>query len=382
MSKTPTEAAGETAARLIAAIDALEPLLRAEMPAGRRAARLPDAVAAELFRLGLFRLWIPRRYGGLELPLTAALAVYEAVARRDGSVGWSVMIGAGGGLFAALLDPGVADRLFAGPRALVAGSGAAAGIARRVSGGYRVSGRWRYASGADHASVFTANCRVPDSGQDPAAAPVRAMAFAPEAVRIHRTWDSSGLCATGSHDIAVDEVFVPEAMSFSVHGDPPRETGPLYGMPFATLTELPVSAVALGIARRACEEFASLAQAKCAPGSTVRLGELDLAQAALRRARETIAAASAALQEQAALAWSEALAGSRPAPHLAALRTAACVEGIRALVGAVGELAPLAGMNALQRDDPFAVAWQDLNAAAAHYSVSPLQLATAAQEGA
>ena len=57
------------------------------------------------------------------------------------------------------------------------------------------------------------------------------------------------------------------------------------------------------------------------------------------------------------------------------------MERIRALVGAVGELAPLAGMNALQREDPFAVAWQDLNATAAHYSVSPLQLATAAQEG-
>jgi len=379
MPRTGIATGGEAATRLLAAIAMLDPLLRAEMPAGRRAARLPGAVAAELFRLGLFRLWIPRRFGGLELPLPAALAVYEAVARRDGSAGWSVMIGAGGGLFAALLAPGVAQRLFAGPRALVAGSGAPAGIARRVAGGYRISGRWRYASGADHASVFTANCRVPGDGQDPAATPVRAMAFAPRDVRIHRTWDSSGLCATGSHDIEVRDAFVPEEMSFSVLGDPPRETGPLYGMPFATLTERPVSAVALGIARRACEEFASLAQAKCAPGSTVRLGELDLVRAALHRARETIGVAGAGLHEQAALAWSEALAGNRPAPQRAAARTAACVERIRAVVGAVGELVPLAGMNALQRDDPFAVAWQDLNAAAAHYSVSPLQLAATAQ---
>ena len=157
--------------------------------------------------------------------------------------------------------------------------------------------------------------------------------------------------------------------------DPVLENGPLYRLAFATLTELPVSAVALGIARRACEEFAALAGSKCAPGSTVALLGLDLVQAALHRARDVVANAAREQHAQAAEVWEEALAGIRPAPHVGAARTVACVRRVRGLVTAVGDLVPLAGMNALQREDPFALAWQDLNAAAAHYSVSPLQLA-------
>jgi len=309
------------------------------------------------------------------MPLPAALGIHEAVAQLDGSTGWAVTIGSGGGLFAARLAAPVAQRLFAAADAVVAGSGAPSGTALRVPGDYRVTGRWRSASGADHASVFTANCRVSGDGRWPTPL-IRAMAFAPADVHIHRTRDSSGLRATGSHDIEVRDVFVPQEMSFSVFTDPVRESGPLYRLAFATLTELPVSAVALGIARRACEEFAALAQAKCAPGGTVALLGLDLVQAALRRARDVVANAAREQHEQATAVWDEALAGIRPEPHVAAARTEACVRRVRSLVTAVGELAPLAGMNALQSDDPFAVAWQDLNAAAAHYSVSPLQLAT------
>lgn len=366
-----------TVTGMLAAIAALEPLLRTEMPAGRRAARLPAPVVEQLIRLGLFRLWIPRRYGGLEMSLPAALAIHEAVAHLDGATGWATMIGSGGGLFAAYLAPPVAERLFGAGEAVVAGSGAPHGTALRVPGGYRVTGRWRYASGADYASVFTANCRVTEGGNRPVPL-IRAMAFAPADVRIHRTWDSSGLRATGSHDIEVRDAFVPDELSFSVFTDPVREGGPLYGLPFATLTELPVSTVALGIARRACAEFAALAQAKCTAGSTVVLLGLELVQAILRRARDVVANAAREQHEQAALVWEEALAGIRPEPHVAAARTVACVQRVRSLVMAIGELAPLAGMNAIHGEDPFAVAWQDLNAAAAHYSVSPLQLATQA----
>jgi len=311
------------------------------------------------------------------MPLPAALAIHEAVAQLDGSTGWAVMIGSGGGLFAAYLAPTVARRLFAAPGAVVAGSGAPNGAALRVPGGYRVTGRWRYASGADHASVFTANCRVTGGGCQPSPL-IRAMAFAPADVQIHRTWDSSGLRATGSHDIEVRDVFVPQEMSFSVFTDPVRENGPLYRLAFATLTELPVSAVALGIAGRACEEFAALAQAKCLPGSTVPLLALDLVEATLRRARDVVANAAREQHAQATVVWDEALAGIRPEPHVAAARTMACAQRVRSLVTTIGELAPLAGMNALHGEDPFALAWQDLNAVAAHHSVSPLQLAAQA----
>jgi len=109
---------------------------------GDRLARLPKYVVRALTQHGLFRLWIPKRCGGFELDLPEALQIYEAAARLDGSIGWAVMIGSGGGLFAAYLDSPTASSIYARPESVVAGSGAPDGRAFREKGGYRVSGCW------------------------------------------------------------------------------------------------------------------------------------------------------------------------------------------------------------------------------------------------
>src|SRR5690606_5347917 len=111
------------------------------------------------------------------------------------------------------------------------GSGAPEGRAEEVAGGYRICGRWRYASGAHHASVFTASCIVTRGGEPVHDADervlIRAMAFEPAQVRIIETWDTSGLRGTGSHNFEVRDAFVPQRCSFSVF-DVPREPGPIY----------------------------------------------------------------------------------------------------------------------------------------------------------
>lgn len=359
----------------LAHIAALAPVLHAHMPSGRHQCRLPDAVVRGAVEHGLFRLWIPHRYGGFELTLPMALQVYEAAARVEGSFGWAVMIGSGGGLFAAYLDPETASALFSPRAAVVAGSGAPTGTAERVPGGYRATGRWRYASGADYATVFTANCRITEHGKpvlSEAEPLVRAMSFQPKDVIIHRTWDTSGLRATGSHDIVVTDAFVRESATFSVFMDQPREAGPLYRLPFDTLTELPVSAVALGIAQHAFEEFEFLARSKPAPGAAVPLEKLEAVRSALRTARARLDEARRTLYEQGNIVWDATLAAGRPDLHVLSACTQASVRVVRLLVSTIADLVPFAGMNALHRDDPFAVAWRDLEAAAAHYSVSPI----------
>ncbi|MEN9704602.1 MAG: hypothetical protein RLZZ393_481 [Pseudomonadota bacterium] len=353
----------------------LATLISAHGSQGRRAARLPQAIADALVDQGFFRLWIPRRFDGLEMPLPDGLRVCEAVARLDGAVGWAVMIGAGGGLFAAYLRPDAARRLFGPRNALVAGSGARTGTAERVEGGYRCSGRWRYASGAHQATVFTANCRVTQGGQpvlvdgEPL---VRAMAFKPEQVRIIETWDTTGLRATGSHDIVVDDAFVPETDTFSVFTDPPREAGALYRLPFGTMTELPVSAVVLGTARHALETFEAMARDKPSPFGSGPLAGHPRVATATARARDAVDSAAASLQGLAEDAWRTATRDSPIDQDIIRRCTTECAGLVSRLVSAIGGLAPLAGMNALHREDPFATAWQDLSAAAAHYSVSPL----------
>ncbi len=108
---------------------------------------LSPAVVRAMQEAGVFRLAIPRVYGGLELDPLTQVRVVEELSSMDGSVGWCAMIGIAGGYASACLDPPVAQRLFGNSDAVLAGQVMPVGRAELVDGGYRVSGRWRFGSG-------------------------------------------------------------------------------------------------------------------------------------------------------------------------------------------------------------------------------------------
>lgn len=361
------------AARLLGRLDSLAVDFAPHLAQAEQQARLPSQICLTLLHEGFFRLWIPAAVGGLELSLPEALRIYEAAAAIDGSVGWAVMIGAGGGLFAAWLPAAGARELFAPATALVAGSGAPSGHAERVPGGYRVRGTWRFASGAHYASVFTAACVVSADGStqlDAAGQPlIRAMSIPPARVRILDSWDPTGMRGTGSHDFEVHDAFVPEHHSFSVITDEPRDSGALYRLPFGVLTELPVSAVGLGIVRRALHEFACLppAQKSAAAGSA-------LVNQRFAHACAVFEQASAAVTALAQEAWGTVCGGgSLTAAQLARI-TAVCSVSHEQLRAAIDALAGVAGMRAIERRGGWSRAWRDLQALGAHGSLAPQRL--------
>ena len=366
------------AAQLLDQLHGLAGQFAPHFAAAERQARLPAAISAPLLQAGFFRLWIPAAHGGLELSLGDALRIYAAAAAIDGSLGWAVMIGAGGGLFAAWLPHNGAQELFAHPLALVAGSGSPSGYAERVPGGYRVRGAWRFASGAHEASVFTAACVITERGSpvlDAAGLPlVRAMSMAPADVTILDSWDPIGMRATGSHDFEVREALVPEHHSFSVLTDAPRATGALYRLPFTVLTELPVSAVGVGIARHALEEFAqTLPVQKSAAGAAAAVS-MRFAQA-----RAVLELATGALGELAEEAWrTVAQGGTLNAGQLARI-TAVCCFSQEQLRHAIGELAAVAGMRAIDQGSGFSRTWRDLQTLGAHGSLAPQRLVAAGE---
>jgi alkylation response protein AidB-like acyl-CoA dehydrogenase len=305
---------------ILARLDELATEFRDSAAEGDRLARLPKYVVRALVQHGLFRLWIPKRCAGFELELQEALQIYEAAARLDGSIGWSVMIGSGGGLFAAYLDAATANSIYSRPEAVVAGSGAPDGRALRERGGYRVSGCWHYASGAHYATTFTANCLVMDGGTlvyGPDGKPlVRAMAFEPPQVAILPVWDPTGMRGTGSDDFEVRDAFVPENRSFSVFTDAPREPGPLYRLPFGVLTELPVTAVAVGIARHALDAFGTLARAKKVHGAGSMLMSDPVVQTTFGAAHATWQHSKCLLDSLAHQAWDAARACRPGSPQV------------------------------------------------------------------
>jgi alkylation response protein AidB-like acyl-CoA dehydrogenase len=203
---------------------------------------------------------------------------------------------------------------------------------------------------------------------------VRAMAFESPQVAILPVWDPTGMRGTGSDDFEVRDAFVPENRSFSVFTDAPREQGPLYRLPFNVLTELPVTAVAVGIARHALDAFASLAHVKKIHGAGASLMSDPVVQSTFGIAHATWQFAKALLDSLAHKAWDTVRASRTLSPVDLAEITGGCVLCVARLRAAVGELLALAGMTAIQPDSELARAWRDLQALAAHGSILPRHL--------
>jgi alkylation response protein AidB-like acyl-CoA dehydrogenase len=167
---------------------------------------------------------------------------------------------------------------------------------------------------------------------------------------------------------------VPEARSFCVFTGQPLESGALYRLPFGVLTELPVAAVVLGIARHAVQAFEALAQRKRAYGSSRPMAQDPYVQARFAEGCAQWQLAKAGLTALAERAWQVAITGQALAPRELAEITAGCALSVARLRSAVGELLAVSGMTAIQMGDELARAWRDLQGVAAHGSVSPRHL--------
>src|SRR5581483_4694343 len=199
---------------LLESVAALGPRIRELAPAAEQERRLPQELADELARLGLWRACAPASVGGLEIPLRTQLQVFEELARADGAAGWCAMIGATGSIHYASLEPGVASDLIAAePDACTSGVFAPLGRAVEESGGFRVTGRWPFGSGVMHSRRMSLGvvlwgadgAKLRESG----APEVRWVLLERGEFDVLDTWTVSGLRGTGSHDVTADDVLVP-----------------------------------------------------------------------------------------------------------------------------------------------------------------------------
>ncbi len=226
--------------------------------------RLPEELTQELARAGFFRIFLPAAYGGLDLTPMDAMEVYEELARADASVAWCVWNG-NVHWTTARLSKEVAQEIFADPNMILANSTRPTGRATVVDGGYRVNGRWSLVSGCQISSWFILMCIVHENGK-PRLTPSGAQEFrfmlCPAVdCTIIDTWTVSGLRGTGSHDVVVEDRFVP-ARYASFHTDPIVLTEPRYQIPPHSRAGPGLGVIALGIARSAIETLLDLAAEK------------------------------------------------------------------------------------------------------------------------
>ena len=197
---------------LLAEVDSIAPILAKHAPESEKLGRL-DTPSIEAVRgTRLLRILAPRELGGLEVDPVTYTLILEALARIDGSMGWTIGI-LGSSVFpGAYLPLTAARRIFAKSVPPMAASLLPKGQAEPVAGGYRVNGRWPFASGIHHSEWISASAFVPGR---PEPEGLRVVVLSPEQVFIQDNWQVAGLRGTGSCDFTVEGALVSEEMTIS-----------------------------------------------------------------------------------------------------------------------------------------------------------------------
>lgn len=353
---------------LKARIAEIAPLVAAHREAMDRERRLPRPVFEAIADAGLLRLWAPRTLGGWELSPPDFMAVVEAAAAVDGSVGW--VVGNGGGMSRAAghLPEGVARPWFSDARALVVATNGALGEALPVQGGFRVSGRWPFASGIHHASLVAPACRVVDgSGQGAVL-----LCYVPAAhAEVIDNWRVSGLRGTGSCDYTLSDIFVPAEHTHDMFSPPATQPGLVYRWPAISAFATTVAVVPLGIARAALDTFIESLAGRTRAGTSAAPRDRELVQSDLGRAEVLHAAArSLMLAAMNDLTESLAVGGDRLIRARAHFRTA-CTHAAESAVRIAEIVSAAAGAAAIWEALPLERQVRDIQAAAKHVAMSP-----------
>ncbi|MEM9069418.1 MAG: acyl-CoA dehydrogenase family protein [Myxococcota bacterium] len=356
---------------LVEQAHALRTQLRAQSADTEKARRVPKETARQLADAGFFRMLVPTSLGGGEVHPRVFVEVLEAVGRGDGATGWIVMTGSTTGLLSAYLSTTAGEALFRDPSRIYAGVFAPLGKATPVEGGYRLSGRWPFASGVDNSSLRLGGGMVIENGAPrmlPSGGPeIRSFFFSAEDSRVVDTWDTSGLRGTGSHDLVVEDIFVPAEHSACVFADSPTHEGPLYSFPLFGLLSLGISAVGLGIARAALDAFVELAPHK--RSGRKKLAETELAQVGVAQAEGELRAARALMMETVDAAWTSAKTGSLDATTRASLRLAA-THAAHAAARTVDKVYHLGGGASIYAKSPLQRCFRDVHVMTQHIMVA------------
>ena len=330
--------------------------------------RLPSSAIDALVAAGVFKLCVPRVYGGAQASTHTVVTAIEELAALDASVGWIAMIGATSGLMSVYLDDAIAREIYAPADAITCGVFAPMGRAAKTDTGYRVTGRWAFASGCEHSRWRMGGTLAEGDAPLPSGAPdVRSVMFRSDETTIHDTWDTTGLRGTGSHDLSVDGVVVPRERTFSLFTSKVRHDG--YALPFFGVLAAGIAAVGAGNARAALDTAVALVKTKTAPGGRKPLSHKELVQVEVARAEARL--------ESARLLLHHALAAAVAAPeHIAArarLRLAACQAATES--AAVASAAyELGGGSAVYAKSPLARKFRDAHVVTHHLMVSQTAL--------
>ena len=334
--------------------------------------KLTSAAIDVLKRKQLLDLFVPQRYDGLQKDLSEALRFLEATSWIDGSLGWTLTLASGAGLFGAFMIPEFAQSVFSQKNIFIAGSGFSGGKAEKTNSGFHVNGSWKYASGIDHATLITASCHLIKDGvimHEDGNPITKAVALYPDEIEITDKWNSMGLKATGSHDFEVNGVKIPKKRTFTISPDSVQVEGLLYRYPFEAFAHCTLAISMLGIARRFFDEAKQILLSKNDVSDLEVLpkelrGKFKNSHLKFKRAKESVY--NNVEQSWKELQKSGALDASR-ANKISIISRKSCETALQC----VQELYPLLGMSVIEPDSTINRCWRDLHIASQHIFLRP-----------
>ncbi|MGE0483466.1 MAG: acyl-CoA dehydrogenase family protein [Gammaproteobacteria bacterium] len=349
------------------AID-MRPLLREHAAQVEREHRLSPAVLEALHTAGAFRLQLGAAFGGPAAPPPTYLEALEEYCRGDGSSGWCAMVGTeSAACVEAYLDPAVTrEMLAAAPRAVVAFTVVGHGKAVATPDGYRVTGRWRFASGCRHADWLSALCVVHDGDQPVLranGAPATVVFARASDVVLHDTWQVSGLRGTASDDFELRDIPIPASHTFDIAA-PPRDPGAAWRLPLGVRLAMSKAAAVCGMARGAMDALWPLLDRTPFAGAKPAREEARV-HSALAQAEASLEGGRAYLYRAVDTAWARARAGDAFSVEAVADLRLAIVWSARQAVSALNLMQDIAGTGAVL-DADFDRAARDIAVARQH----------------
>lgn len=335
-----------------------------------------SADVIEKFRsLGVYRAFVPKKYGGMEMPPGGFCALIERIAAADGSAGWVASFGMNpfylGGLPSAVLD-----RVWqSGPDVVFAAGLFPSCPAAVEPGGFRISGRWSFASGCMGADLIGVG--IQPTGAQATALPRVAVLPAAQ-VTIDPVWNSVGLAGTGSHDLTLDNAFVPEEWTL-IRGGALNLEGVLYRYPALSLATQVLAVVSAGIARAAIDEILAIAERQRSVTGAPLLADRQFAQIAVARAEAGLASARCWFYDAIEQVWQVLCRGDEPAsPQVSALRLSS-THLTRTAAKVASAMLALSGMGGIAMRSPLQRYVRDTLVITQHAFMGELTLINAGQ---
>jgi alkylation response protein AidB-like acyl-CoA dehydrogenase len=353
-------------------VQSLRPIIEAHKVEAEHLRRLPTPVAAAFLERDVYRLMLPRDLGGAGLTPLQHFKLIVEVSRSDASAGWLYWLAGGVMILAGKAPPDVTAAVFATNDCGWACGLAPTGRAVATEGGYRVSGRWAWASGINQTPYVGANCLVFD-GNTPRmgshGGPTLMMVVVPQAnVRVLDTWHPGGMRGTGSTEFELDDHFVPAPWAFPFIGGDPMQPHPLFKLP-PTITAFGIAAVGIGLAYSTIEALKKLALTKKLPPPRGLLAEQASLQYTIAKTEAMVDAVEASMHDSLSRAWDDVSATGEVALQNRARFRRAVTHAVDTCIEAVGMCYRDAGGSAVHESEPFERALRDCHTIGAHIGV-------------